>query len=137
MEVKDYFNYSSDLVVVTEDVYQRKFEQLQAFLAGYKASALWMIENADQAAQQAVKYAVDGENIAHNTAIIALRNASSLPLSGELSELGLIDVNNLQDAADMYYQMGLISRPLDLSSVVYPAYRLPKWSWEKAALTHR
>ena len=137
MAVKDYFNYSSDLFVVTEATYARKKEQLHAFLAGYKNSVRWMIENPEQAAQQAQVYAVDGDNIAHNAAIIALRNISSLPHSGELSDLGLIDFDNLQAAADMYYQMGLISRPLDLSAVVAQPYRLPQWSGKNTARPNR
>ncbi|ART82200.1 hypothetical protein CBP31_05800 [Oceanisphaera profunda] len=137
IQVKDYFNYSSDLFVVTEATYAQKKEQLHAFLAGYKTSVRWMIENVDEAAQQAVKYAVDGKNIAHNATIITLRNTSSLPLSGELSELGLIDFNNLQDAANMYYEMGLISRPLDLRPVVDSQYRLPLWSGNNSSMLTR
>ena len=137
MEAKDYFNYSSDVFVVTEAVYQQQYQQLQDFLVGYQTSVQWMAENVDAAALAAQKYTTDGADLAHNATIIELRNASSLPLSGELSELGLIDFDNLQSAADMYYELGLISRPLDLSSVVAPQYRLPLWSGKNAALPRR
>lgn len=134
MKVKDYFNYSSDLFVVTEEVYAQHQAQIAAFLAAYKTSVQWMLAKPDEAAQSAVKYAIDGADLSHNATIIALRNISCLPRSGELSDLGLIDFNNLQDAADMYYEMGLISRPLDLTLVVPQQYRLHEWT-EEAQLT--
>lgn len=118
IQVKDHFNYSSDLFVVTEAIYQQKPDELGAFLAGYKKSVQWMLDNPEEAAQLAVKHAIDGKDQAHNLTLIKLRNAASTPLSGDLAELGLIDFANLQKAADMYYELGLIGHPLDLTRAV-------------------
>lgn len=118
LQVKEYFNYSSDLFVVTQATYEHKQAELQAFLAGYKNSAKWMLENPQEAAQLAMKHAIDGKDPEHNLSIIQLRNASSTPLSGDLAELGLIDFANLQEAADMYYALGLIDKQLDLTRAV-------------------
>ncbi|GHA18462.1 ABC transporter substrate-binding protein [Oceanisphaera arctica] len=126
MEVKDYFNYSSDLFVVTEKTYEQKKDELYAFLEGYKASVKWMMENTEEAAKLAVKYAIDGKNEAHNVKIIELRNASSLPLSNDVAELGLMSLSNLQNAADMYYELGIISQKLNLTPVVNKKYMLTK-----------
>ncbi len=126
MEVKDYFNYSSDLFVVTEKTYEQKKDELYAFLEGYKESVKWMMENTEEAAQLAVKYAIDGKNEAHNIKIIELRNASSLPLSNDVAELGLMSLSNLQDAADMYYDLGMIGQKLNLTPVVNKKYMLTK-----------
>jgi len=126
MQVKDYFNYSSDIFVVTEATYEKKHNELQAFLAGYKDSVQWMMANPEEAAQRAVKYAIDGKDQAHNLSIIELRNASSLPLSGDITELGLLDLDNLQEAADMYYELGLISQKLDLSQAINKNHVLSK-----------
>lgn len=126
MQVKDYFNYSSDLFVVTEQTYAQKQGELQAFLKGYKDSVTWMMDNAEDAAQLAVKHAIDGKDQAHNLKIIALRNASSLPTSGNVAELGLLDLENLQSAADMYYELGLISQKIDMSQAANKQHVLSK-----------
>lgn len=118
MPVKDSFNYSSDLFVVSEANYAEKRTELLAFLAGYKDSVKWMMAEPEEAAQLAVTQAIDGKDPAHNLNIIQLRNASSVPRSGDLAELGLLDLNSLQSAADMYYELGLISQKLDLSQAV-------------------
>jgi len=126
MEVKDYFNYSSDLFVVTEEMYEKKKDALHAFLEGYKDSVKWMRENADEASELAVKYAIDGKDEAHNLNIIELRNASTMPVSNDVAEIGMMDLENLQDAADMYYELGLIDKKLDLTTVVNEKYMLAK-----------
>lgn len=126
MQIKDYFNYSSDLFVVTEQTYGQRKDELLTFLAGYKESAKWMMDNAEEASQLAVKHAIDGKDQAHNLKIIALRNASSLPISGDIAELGLLDLENLQSAADMYYELGLISQKLDVSQAVNKNHVLSK-----------
>lgn len=118
MAVKDYFNYSSDLFVVTEQAYEDNKEAILAFLDAYKESAKWMMDNPEDAAKEAVEVAIDGKDEAHNLTIIELRNASSMPFSGDLADLGLVNLENLQEAADMYHELGLIGKQLDLSKVV-------------------
>ncbi|WP_081657860.1 ABC transporter substrate-binding protein [Sporosarcina ureae] len=118
MEVKDHFNYSSDLFVVTEDTYEQKKEEILAFLEGYRKSVKWMMDQPEEAAALAVKYAIDGKDEAHNLAIIELRNASALPSTGDDKQLGVIDLPNLQEAADLYFELGLIEHKLDLTTIV-------------------
>ncbi|MBO1520377.1 ABC transporter substrate-binding protein [Oceanisphaera pacifica] len=125
IEVKEIFNYSSDLFVVTEQAYQQKKSILDDFLASYKDSVQWMMAEPEAAAELAVSYAIDGKNTAHNLRIINLRNASSMPISQDKTELGLLDPQNLQDVANHYYQLGLISQQLDISSAISSQYRLP------------
>ncbi|KXH87580.1 nitrate ABC transporter substrate-binding protein [Sporosarcina sp. HYO08] len=118
MEVKDYFNYSSDLFVVTEATFEQKKEEILAFLEGYRKSAAWMMAESEEAAALATNYAIDGKDEAHNLAIIELRNAAALPSTGGMEQLGVIDLPNLQEAADLYYELGLIDNELDLTTVV-------------------
>ncbi|MFD2044627.1 ABC transporter substrate-binding protein [Ornithinibacillus salinisoli] len=118
MEVKDYLNFPSDVFVVTEETYETKKELLTKFLAGYRASAAWMIQSPEEAAELAVEYAIDGKNEEDNLEIIKLRNASSISESTEKSGLGTIDEEVLQEAADTYKQLGLIENALDMSEVI-------------------
>src|SRR6059058_415104 len=60
IEVGKYLPVSSDLFVVTEAAYQARRPVLQRFLRGYRDAALWMMLRPDEAAQLAVKHAIDG-----------------------------------------------------------------------------
>ena len=118
IEVKDYLNMPSDVLVVTEEVYRDKQPMLRSFLQAYQASASWMLEHPEEAAELAVTYAIDGQDKARNRAIIEARNASSVSTVTDQEGLGALELEVLQEAADMYLELGLISNPLDLSSVV-------------------
>ncbi|MEZ2741035.1 ABC transporter substrate-binding protein [Paenalcaligenes hominis] len=118
IEVKDYLNYSSDLFVVrAKDVAERK-EAIQQFLQAYKNSTEWMIQHPDQAAQLAVKYAIDGQDPKLNQQIIEARNRSSESELTQRDGLGTLDVSSLQKAADTYFELGLIKSPLDIQQYV-------------------
>ncbi|AQS51891.1 MAG TPA: ABC transporter substrate-binding protein [Paenalcaligenes hominis] len=118
IEVKDYLNYSSDLFVVrAKDVAERK-EAIQQFLQAYKNSTEWMIQHPDQAAQLAVKYAIDGQDPKLNQQIIEARNRSSESELTQRDGLGTLDVSSLQKAADTYFELGLIKSPLDMQQYV-------------------
>lgn len=118
MEVGKFLPMSSDLFVVREDVYQSRRAALQRFLRGYRDAAAWMIAKPEEAAQLAVKRAIDGTDPAVNLEIIKLRNASSVSELTRKQGLGAIDVASLQGAADTYRKLGLIGKPIDVSKVV-------------------
>jgi NitT/TauT family transport system substrate-binding protein len=118
IEVGQYLPASSDLFVVTEDVYAKKRAALQRFLRGYRDAAAWMIARPDEAAQLAVKRAIDGSDPALNLEIIKLRNAASVSELTRRSGLGTMDVASLQAAADTYRKLGLLQKPLDVAKVV-------------------
>ncbi|NNU45219.1 ABC transporter substrate-binding protein [Ramlibacter sp. B156] len=118
IEVGQYLPASSDLFVVTEDVYAKKRAALQRFLRGYRDAAAWMIARPEEAAQLAVKRAIDGSDPALNLEIIKLRNAASVSELTRRSGLGTMDVASLQAAADTYRKLGLLQKPLDVAKVV-------------------
>ena len=118
IDVRDHLNVSSDFFVVTEDTYQTKKDVLKRFLKAYRDSAAWMIKNPDEAAELAVKRAIDGKNIAINREIIRLRNASSVSLLTDAKGLGHFDMASLQKAADTYKKLGLIQRDIKVADVV-------------------
>jgi NitT/TauT family transport system substrate-binding protein len=118
IDVRDHLNVSSDFFVVTEDTYQTKKDVLKRFLKAYRDSAAWMIKNPDEAAELAVKRAIDGKNVTINREIIRLRNASSVSPLTDAKGLGHFDVASLQKAADTFKALGLIQRDIKVSDVV-------------------
>jgi NitT/TauT family transport system substrate-binding protein len=118
MEVKNYLNISSDFFVVREETYQQKKEILKRFLKAYQDSAKWMIQSPEEAAQLAVKYAIDGQNLSKNLNIIKLRNASSVSATTEIYGLGAFNMESLQKGADVYQKIGLINKKIDVGTVV-------------------
>ena len=118
MEVKNYLNVSSDLFVVREETYQQKKELLKKFLAGYRDSINWMIQQPEEAAALAVKHAIDGKDAAVNLDVIRLRNLSSVSATTQKKGLGAFDMAVLQKAADTYLALGLVQRAIKVSEVV-------------------
>lgn len=118
IDVRDYLNVSSDFFVVTEDTYQTQKDVLKRFLKAYRDSATWMIKNPDEAAELAVKRAIDGKNVTINREIIRLRNTSSVSPLTDAKGLGHFDLASLQKAADTYKKLGIIQRDIKISDVV-------------------
>jgi NitT/TauT family transport system substrate-binding protein len=118
IEVGKYLPVSSDLFVVREDIYQQRRAVLQRFLRAYRDAAVWMMTRPEEAAQLAVKRAIDGTDPTLNLEIIKLRNAASVSELTRKSGLGTMDVTALQAAADTYRKLGLIQKPIDVSTVV-------------------
>lgn len=118
MEVKDYLNIPSDVFVVTEETYKEKKDELKKFLEAYRTSAEWMMENPEEAAALAKKYAIDGKDEKQNLEIIKLRNASSVSSETGEKGLGALDPVILQKGADTYQQLGLVKNKLDMDKTV-------------------
>ena len=118
IEVGQFLNVSSDLFVVREDTYQRRKDVLRRFLRAYRDAAAWMMAEPTEAAQLAVKRAIDGSDLSLNLELIKLRNASSVSALTRDKGLGALDATSLQKAADVYRQLGLVQRPLDMAQVV-------------------
>jgi NitT/TauT family transport system substrate-binding protein len=118
IEVRDSLNLSSDLFVVREETYQKRKDVLKRFLAAYRDSAQWMMDQPEEAARLAVKRAINGQNEAVNLEVIKLRNATSVSPLTQKNGLGAIDVEMLQKGAVAWKQIGLIERDLDMKAVV-------------------
>ena len=116
-EVKDYLNFSSDLFVVTREYYEENEALLKDFLRAYRSSAEWMMENPQEAAQLAKTYAIDGQDVEQNEAIIDIRNRSSQQSKAE-HPLGYIDLEEMQHAIDVYEQLGLIENKIEIEQYV-------------------
>jgi NitT/TauT family transport system substrate-binding protein len=103
---------------VREETYQQKKELLRKFLAAYRDSAQWMIDNPQEAANLAVKRAIDGQNPAINLEVIKLRNQTTVSAVTQKNGLGAFDLNTLQKAADTYKRLGIIQRDIRVVDVV-------------------
>jgi NitT/TauT family transport system substrate-binding protein len=125
MEVKDYLNVPSDIFVVTEQTYNEKKDMLKKFVEGYQASAEWMINQPEDAAELAVKYAIDGKDKKHNLEIIQLRNQASISEATSLRGLGALEGDVLQQGADTYKTLGLIQKELQMADVIVEDF-IPK-----------
>jgi NitT/TauT family transport system substrate-binding protein len=77
-----------------------------------------MMENPEEAAALAKKYAIDGKDEKQNLEIIKLRNASSVSSETEEKGLGALDPVILQKGADTYQQLGLVKNKLDMDKTV-------------------
>jgi NitT/TauT family transport system substrate-binding protein len=118
MEVRQYLNLSSDLLVVREDTYQQKKDLLRRFLAGFRESAQWMIRSPEEAARLATRHAIDGQNEATNLEVIKLRNASSVSGLTQKKGLGSLDTASLQRGLQVYRDIGVLSREIPVASIV-------------------
>ena len=118
MEVSQYLNLSSDLLVVREETYQRQKVLLRRFLAAFRDSAQWMIRAPEEAARLATRHAIDGQNEAINLEVIRLRNASSVSALTQKKGLGTIDTTALQRGLQVYHDLGVLTRDIPVASIV-------------------
>jgi NitT/TauT family transport system substrate-binding protein len=118
IEVGQFLNVSSDLFVVREEVFQQRKSVLRRFLRAYRDAAAWMIAQPQEAARLAVTRAIDGSDPALNLEIIRLRNASTVSPLTQREGLGALHLPSLQQAADVYHRLGLVSRPLRMADHV-------------------
>ncbi|MDB5749911.1 MAG: putative type nitrate/sulfonate/bicarbonate transport system, periplasmic component [Ramlibacter sp.] len=118
IEVGKYLHVSSDLFVVREEVYRQRKQALRRFLRGYSDAAAWMMAQPAEAARLAATRAIDGTDPALALDVIRLRNAASVSGVTRRAGLGAMDVASLQQAADVYRQLGLVRRAIDMRQVV-------------------
>ncbi|MFJ5367717.1 ABC transporter substrate-binding protein [Bosea sp. CER48] len=118
IEVRDQLNLPSDIFVVKEGYYEQNKPLLKRFLAAYRDSAAWMIAKPEEAARLAVTRAINGRDEAVNLEIIKLRNLSGVSPTTEREGLGRFDLDALQKGADTFRSLGLITRQIDMATVV-------------------
>jgi NitT/TauT family transport system substrate-binding protein len=118
IEVGKYLSVSSDLFVVREEVYQQRKDALRRFLHAYRDAAAWMMVQPAEAARLALVRAIDGTDPELALEVIRLRNAASVSEANRRAGLGAMDVASLQKAADVYRQLGLVERAIDMRQVV-------------------
>ncbi|GAC1544351.1 MAG: hypothetical protein NVS2B4_22440 [Ramlibacter sp.] len=118
LEVGRFLAVSSDLFVVREETYRQRKEVLRRFLRAYRDAAAWMIGQPQEAALLAGKRAIDGTDAQLAAEVVRLRNAASVSALTQRQGLGAMDAASLQQAADVYRQLGLVQQRIDVTQVV-------------------
>ena len=111
---RDYLNTPTDAFIVSEEFYTTRREPLAAFLKAYKRGTQWMLDHPDEAAQLAVKHAIDGKEPQRNLAIIKLRNAATVDEHTRQHGLGWFDIALLEKVERTFRELGLTKNTLEV-----------------------
>jgi NitT/TauT family transport system substrate-binding protein len=111
---RNYLNTPTDAFIVSEEFYTTRREPLVAFLKAYKRGTQWMLDHPDEAAQLAVKHAIDGKDPQRNLAIIKLRNAATVDEHTRQHGLGWFDIALLEKVERTFRELGLTKNPLEV-----------------------
>lgn len=114
---KDYLDTPTDVFVVRTETAQRQPDFVKRFLLAYRKGSQWMLENPEKAAELAVKYATDGQDVRRNAEIVKLRNASTVSEGTKRHGLGWFDLDVLQRAERAYLELGLLKKPVDVEAI--------------------
>ncbi len=115
--VRDYLNTPSDAFVVAEETFQARQDSLRRFLRAYRRGSQWMLDNPQQAAELARKYAIDGQDAARNLGIIELRNASTVNDDTRVRGLGWFNLDVLRQVERALFDLGLIENRVNVKDV--------------------
>jgi NitT/TauT family transport system substrate-binding protein len=111
---RDYLNTPTDAFIVSEEFSTTRRAPLAAFLKAYKRSTQWMLDHPDEAAQLAVKHAIDGKDPQRNLAIIKLRNAATVDEHTRQHGLGWFDMALLGKVERTFRDLGLTKSTLEV-----------------------
>jgi NitT/TauT family transport system substrate-binding protein len=111
---RDYLNTPTDAFIVSEEFYTTRREPLVAFLKAYKHGTQWMLDHPDEAAQLAVKHAIDGKDPQRNLAIIKLRNTATVDEHTKQHGLGWFDMALLEKVERTFRELGLTKNTLEV-----------------------
>jgi len=111
---RDYLNTPTDAFIVSEELYATRRAPLVAFLQAYKRGTQWMLDHPDEAAQLAVKHAIDGKDPQRNLAIIKLRNAATVDEHTRQHGLGWFDIALLEKVERTFRDLGLTKNTLEV-----------------------
>lgn len=114
---RDVLNTPSDVFVVTEETYQQRKDLIARFLRAYRRGSQWMLDQPDQAAAVAAKYATDGKDAARNRAIVDLRNASTISEDTRANGLGHFDLDLLRKVDATFHELGITKQRFAIDQV--------------------
>ena len=114
---RDYLDIPTDVFAVRAETAQKRAELVARFLRAYRRGSQWMLDNPTKAAELAVKYATDGQDVKRNLEIIKIRNESTVSEGTKKHGLGWFDMEVLQKVGKTYLELGLLRKPVDISAL--------------------
>ncbi len=114
--VRDYLDTPTDVFAVRAETAQKRPDLVRRFLRAYRKGSQWMLEQPEKAAELAVKYATDGQDVRRNLEIIKLRNLSTVSEKTKTHGLGWFDMEILKRVEKTLLELGLLKRRVDVES---------------------
>jgi NitT/TauT family transport system substrate-binding protein len=114
---RDYLDIPTDVFAVRGEAVRKQPDLIRRFLRAYRKGSQWMLENPGKAAELAVKYATDGQDVNRNLEIIKIRNTSTVSEGTKKSGLGSFDMDLLRKVGKSYLELGLLKKPVDVDSL--------------------
>jgi NitT/TauT family transport system substrate-binding protein len=116
MWARDYLDIPTDVFVVRAETAQKQPDLVKRFLRAYRKGSQWMLDHPEKAAELAVKYAIDGQDVRRNLEIIKFRNASTVSEGTKKHGLGWFDIEVLKRVEKTFLDLGLLKRRVDVES---------------------
>lgn len=113
---RDYLDIPTDVFAVRAETTQKRPDFVRRFLRAYRKGSQWMLDNPGKAAELAVKYATDGQDVKRNLEIIKIRNASTVSEGTKKHGLGWFDMDVLKRVEKTYLELGLLKKRVDVES---------------------
>lgn len=114
---RDYLDIPTDVFAVRAETVEKRPDFVKRFLRAYRRGSQWMLDNPGKAAELAVKYATDGQDVKRNLEIIKIRNASTVSEGTKRHGLGWFDMDVLKRVERTYLELGLLKKRVDVESL--------------------
>ena len=114
---RDFLDTPTDVFAVRKETAERQGELVTRFVRAYRKGSQWMLDNPAKAADLAVKYAMDGQDVRRNLEIIKIRNASTVSEGTKRNGLGWFDLDVLARVEKAYLELGLLKKHLETNAI--------------------
>ncbi|HZU05629.1 MAG TPA: ABC transporter substrate-binding protein [Chloroflexota bacterium] len=110
--IRDYLNLPTDVLATTREIYTQRPDMLLRFLRAVRQGTVYMIEHPTEAAEVAVRHAMDIKDPVVAERIIRVFAEASQSETTRTLGLGAFDFSVLQDGARLYLETGLVKTPI-------------------------
>jgi NitT/TauT family transport system substrate-binding protein len=114
---RDYLDIPTDVFAVRAETVLKQPDLVRRFLRAYRKGSQWMLDNPAKAAELAVKYATDGQDVKRNLEIIKIRSASTVSEGTKQHGLGWFDMEVMRRVVKTYLDLGLLKKSVDVGAL--------------------